>query len=566
MSAIARISLARGPGWIDIALLLRIGIALAMLLSLHLALTQEINWDEFLYLSQVHSYLRGELTLPLQTVHVHFWAGLPATGGDEIEQIRLARAVLWIGQCGVLWALFRLAREFFDEVPALFTLLVYLSFDYVLVNGTSFRTDTAAVLLLLMSLVLLLGPLSAWRMGLFCFLAALAAMVTVKSVFYAPAFIGLALWRLLRAENRWRVAVRLMVMVAGTFAAFAVLYFAHKASLPGGNSAIAGRMLNDAAKTTLLETQLFPRWGYLYVALSHAPLSGALVAGGIAVVLLGGRNLSGGWRAVPVLLLLALPIGSFVFYRNAFPYFYVFILPTAMLLAGANMAALARVRWLQGLLVILLSVGILRSWHGLPERGLAHQARTITAVHEIFPEPVAYFDRSYTLASFSHTGFFMSSWGMLNYASRGRPVFREALENRTVPLLLVNSPHLLAAVDPDAPQPDATLVEADRVALAESYIPHWGVIWVAGKELDLDDEGTTIEILIPGPYTLESDAPILLDGEVRAPGSVTLLARGAHEVAGQGKATLRWGDHLARPDDPAPAPPFFEGFRPGPKT
>lgn len=551
---------------VDLAVLLRVCIAVAMALSLHLVLTQEINWDEFFYLSQVHSYLRGDLNLPLQTIHVHFWNWLALTGQDEIGQIRIARVILWLVQCGTIWALYRLAREFFDDIPALFTLLVYLSFDYVLVNGTSFRTDTTAVFFLMVSLVVLLGPLSIWRMGLFCLLVALAGLVTVKVIFYAPAYIGLALWRVMNAGHRWRMVVRLAIMVVGTFAVFAALYFAHKASLPGGDNAAAGRMLSGAARITLMETGLFPRLDYMYLTALYAPVSVVLVAAGALVVLFGGRGLSGGWRAVPVLILLALPLGSFVFYRNAFPYYYAFILPPAMLLAGAVMAGFDRHRAVQSGLAVLVTITIVFSWRALPEQGLTHQARTIEAVHRMFPEPVAYFDRSKTIASFPQAGFFMTSWGMSGYVEGGRAVLHEAMKEQAVPLLLLNSPHLVAAVAPDARQPRQSLLDADRKALAENYIPHWGVIWVAGKSLSLTGEDQTIEILVPGPYTVEGDAPVVVDGREYAPGDVVTLTRGPHRAGGLGEVVLRWGDHLFQPEAPAPAPPFFKGFRPSPNA
>lgn len=57
--------------------LLMFGILLAVAANFLLAARQNINWDEFNYLTLVHTYLRGELATRLQTFHVHLFTWLP---------------------------------------------------------------------------------------------------------------------------------------------------------------------------------------------------------------------------------------------------------------------------------------------------------------------------------------------------------------------------------------------------------------------------------------------------------------------------------------------------------
>ena len=54
---------------------LAIAVAIAVVLGLQLQLvfTRSVNWDEFYFLGQVHKFVRGELTVPLQTLHVRLF-------------------------------------------------------------------------------------------------------------------------------------------------------------------------------------------------------------------------------------------------------------------------------------------------------------------------------------------------------------------------------------------------------------------------------------------------------------------------------------------------------------
>jgi hypothetical protein len=198
---------------------------------------------------------------------------------------------------------------------------------------------------------------------------------------------------------------------------------------------------------------------------------------------------------------------------------------------------------------MLLSASLLLPKIGLDDQ--FEQRKTIDAVHQIFPQPVRYIDASSMIATFPREGFFMSGWGMAEY--RKRPPFFEArLRARQVPLLLANGAALERGLGIRGSANDG-LHSEDRVVLRENFIPHWGPVWVAGKQVRLGTNPTQIEILTPGPYTVEG-ATVTLDGQEYRPGDIVILSRRAYALAGVpgGNVTLRWGNRLARPAIAAP--------------
>src|SRR5512145_509091 len=66
----------------------------ALVVRMNVIANLNINWDEFLYLSQIYEYLRGDLDLKLQTFHVHFFGWLPGVSVNEVDQVIAGRAVM----------------------------------------------------------------------------------------------------------------------------------------------------------------------------------------------------------------------------------------------------------------------------------------------------------------------------------------------------------------------------------------------------------------------------------------------------------------------------------------
>lgn len=111
---------------------------------------------------------------------------------------------------------------------------------------------------------------------------------------------------------------------------------------------------------------------------------------------------------------------TFLIYRNAYPYFYSFILaPVCILFAFSWDLFFSRennrTKESFYLIIIALYSFISIAYDGFIttyKRSLGYQSKFIETVHEIFPYPVPYIDRCSMISSFSKKGFFMSSWGV----------------------------------------------------------------------------------------------------------------------------------------------------------
>jgi hypothetical protein len=525
-------------------------------LQLHLALVMSANWDEFFFLSHIYDYARGELSQPINTFHVHLFQWLPRVPGWEVNQIVAGRLTMLAAEAGTVFCLVRIARRFATLEAALAAAVVYLSVGEVVVHGASFRTDPLSAFLLMASLWLIvcsrLRPAPATGAAV---LAALGALITVKAVFYLPALALAAIWRVRTSAEPRRLLVHLLAggLVGATV--LVGLFLWHRASLAPAPFAAAVDGASSAYDKTLGASGLFPRWPYLAHSLLGNPVQWALILAGVAFACAEAARRDQRWRGV-ALLGMALPLATLAVYRNAFPYFYVFMLAPACVVAALPMQ-----RILERRAIALAIAGVLvfdgaMHYAAYVQHDQRLQRAVVTTVHQMFARPVAYIDRASMIGGFPQAGFFMSTWGMENYRAAGRPVLADNAARRAPAFVIVAHPALEAAVQGStAPNPLA-LLAPDAAFLRENFIPHWGPVWVAGKTVA---EGAFV-MRIPGTYTLEAPGPVRIDGQVVAPGQTLSLKAGSHRLEGEPKATLRLGEHLYRPPGPPPAGELFWPF------
>lgn len=558
----------RGPVW-------TIAVSALLLLALrcHLMLRLNINWDEFHYLSFVYDFLREAPLTWRQTFHVHLFSWLAVVPGDEVAQIVVARIVLLglgLATCGLLYFI---GRRFLPPGGALFAVLCYCALSEVIVHGASFRPDPLATFLIVAAVALLVArPASALAAAAAGALLALSFMFTFKTLFFLPGLGILVLTGAAAPQSRRRRLLRLGTLAGSTLVGVALLWLFHHQALvapTGGAGQVA--VVRRLAGGLLWTGYWFPGRFYLLRSFAHNALVWLLLAGGLAAALGGLRSPALRTRLALPLLALALPLGTLVFYRNSFPYFLPGVLAPAVLLCGLGLERLRR--WADGsgrlgpvlTLAIVLGVavtGVTNYLRQLPY-DLAGQRLLVATVHRMFPEPVPYIDRCSMIASFPKVGFFMSTWGMERYARNGRPVLTEAVETHAPPLVIANTlPLNLLLPDAEAARLAYRLLERDRRTLKGSYIHHWGVLFVAGKRLELASGETGLDIVIPGRYTLEGELSVEIDGRPVRPGEVIRLDAGRHRVEAEtaGTITLRWGDHLYRPAEPPPRSPVFIGL------
>lgn len=464
-------------------------IGLFFLLQLHLAFVFNINWDEFFFLSHVYSYQAGRLDSSFQTFHVHLFGWLTALPLSEPDQIVAARLVMIVAEAGTAWCIFHIAGMFGSKQHALFALFAYLASTYVLGHGASFRTDPIAAFLLMASLALLFATPAKWpAAALAGVLAGLGLLITVKGVFYFPAFLAALIFA---AQSRAKFAATIRyfavagVSLALVYGAGMMAHIAQVSPAAGGTTGTAAlqAQASSALTKTVLSQMLFPRIDYILRWLLASIVPAALLLFGLAIAL--SKLLAERFRPALVVLLLAAPLLSLVIYRNAFPYFFPFILAPAVPAIALASQRLDRPIWRNAALTGLFAGMAMQYAQLLPRDQLA-QRQVIAAVHEIFPAPVNYIDRNGMLPSFPKTGFFMSSWGMELVSAAGSPALAPVIAQQRPPLVIANSPVLLKALDPSFVYSGPRLHPDDERALREHYVHYWGPIWLAGKDGKFD--------------------------------------------------------------------------------
>ncbi|MCL5282295.1 MAG: hypothetical protein M1376_20610 [Planctomycetes bacterium] len=549
------------------ALLIAVCIMAAIFLKCNLGLPDPINDDEFCYLDLVHAYQRGELSTPIQSLHVHLFSWLTRVSDNEVTQVVRGRQVMSFLFLGMCVFQFLIGRHLMGVPGAAFSVLCYLCLSFTVVNGATFRSDTPAAFLSLAAVYLLIVRPLGWPAGLLAGAAmALACLFTIKAGLYLGLLALLLAIRLRTARDR-RASLRSLACFAGAFLlAGATGYLWHKASLPQVSATAGGGHVRGAFAAFFSPGDLFYGRYFFLSTLKNDPIIWLLVALGLGVSLadLRGRErpLMGRTAYMPILFL---PLLSILFYRNTFPYYYAFMMPPVTLLCGyvfwRLVSALART---EGRLATVVTVGltlavfvpsfVLRYPTLLKARLKTTAQRTLVdAVHAIFPEPVPYLDCPHMVGSFPSVASFMGSVAIEHYLQAGRPVLKGILAEKRPVFLLVNRPYL----DPEpARRPMGpgrlTLLDEDWEALKSYFIPHWGPIWVVGRRLDLAaDRGPQVfDAPVAGTYTLEADGDVQIDGAVYRPGDTVELAREGHVIEPAGpvrRATLRWGDHLWRP-------------------
>jgi len=543
------------PVWI------KAGIVFCLVAALLLAMRQLINWDEFYYLSQIYEYRSDSLTKPVNTFHVHIFSWLASLPVTEVEQIQIARFMMWVCLVITAYSIFKICRAFFDLVPSLLAALCFVSASYTLFYGTHFRTDPIATMLTTSALALLIhSNFKASRLLAVAICLGLSVLITVKIIFIAPAFIAAGFWLLSRnRETTLSVFLRLLATAVVALLIAISLFAWHQSTLATAGMSEAQSMLSSAYSKTIVNGGVFEQYVYAIRFAFLSPLNTILIVLAIAM-LIAGLVQKGQRRNILIYAGFAAPLLTLIFYRNSFPYFYPFILPPVMVAVAYAFPK----RFQSRKILIPLVIGLLAFFTNTLVDRWPHnsqtQSATLNAVHEIFPEPVSYIDHSSAIGSFHKKGFFMTSWGVEKYVARGNPIFKDILTSDTVPLLLLNRKVLIDTFMPIQNQ-KWRLLDEDQEILRQNFIPHWGVIMVAGKDFQSLSQ-SSFEILIPGTYTIEARDAVQINGEDYLPGQFLILNRGQHEIQSQQSQTvkLRWGKNLTVPDYPPPTELFYSTF------
>lgn len=570
---------------------LLLGLVLAVVaLKVFLVFRLNVNWDEFFYLAHVHSYARGEALPKLQTFHVHLFHWLTLLPYDEMGQITAARLVMVAFSIASAVLFYSILRPYIPRAAALAALFIYLSFSDNLDHAASFRADPICAFLFLGALyVHLTAEGKTWPHLLSGALLGLALTITIKAALF-----GIFWVVLLGAGLRERpktIIVQALFMSTGALIVLGALFAYHDASLALAveSSAAAGEasagqggrdpsgVLAAIGRKVISQAGFFPRFPTFLQSLLANPIAWLLIVAGGALALVEAFR-GGAGRAEHLALAGLAMLSTLLFYRNAFAYFYVFLMPAGLFAAAYAWEALfrqagkeevsfnwARIAVWSFILIVLgnLVLYVGKNWE---DRRVA-QREIITLVHELFPDPVPYIDRNSMVSSFQKVGFFMSSWGIEGYRERGVPIMRGILEEHEPKFLIANRRLLWldhAQEDAEGLLRNYLLLDDDFNVLRENFVHHWGALYVAGKRLSPNVDGRArFEILISGPYTLESEGAVYLSGQRVEPGGAIILRRGRYRLQaapGSGEVLLRYGDHLPVPDYAPAGQPIYSGL------
>lgn len=451
---------------------LLLAIAVALVLQFRLIFVQGVNWDEFLFLSKIYQFEQGMLPRALQTFYVRPLIWLTAVPGGEIAQIRVGRMIAFACELVTMAAIFAIGRRIALPSAAALAALAYLGAGFVFQHGASFRADPiAAALLMGATWIIACSRLRAPHMAGVAFLMALAGLVTVKSIFYAPVLAGLAWWRWRDSGLSRRMFLSFLAAAIAAIAIFGLLYAWHEAGLAKADIASSKAMMGNAYSHTML-AGLFPQLGFVQLFVARAPVATALILGALILCMMRRR------ANLPALtaLGLAAPLATLAFYGNALPYFYAFILPPLFVLSAPLLAlAIRRYGIVFPLLLVMANIAYL--YLAMPKQVQERQSFLISHIQRMFPEPVPYFDACSMIASYPKDNVFMSAWGMENYRARGRPEFAQLIRERNPRFLIAN--HVAFGAALNGTPSDVRLLPEDEAAIRKHFRHYWGPVWIA---------------------------------------------------------------------------------------
>jgi hypothetical protein len=560
---------------IEFGLIVFIGIVLC--LKFRLLFQMSINQDEFGYLSKIYSYCRGTLTDQFQTFHVHFFKWISHFSKNEVTQIIIARSVMFQFFLGTCLFTYLIARKFINRSGALFAVICFLSFSFVIVNGSSFRSDTVSAFFSLFSIYCIISkPQSKISLIIAGIAMALSLMLTIKAAFQLLTIGVIFMCMIVIARKRWEVVKQIVHFVIALVSGYFLFYQFHTSTLTLASVHAPKKFLGHTSSKVIILDKLFPGWTFLELSIKQNFIIWTLlIAGAIIVIRATVFSKKEKFNKKLMLLAFSVPIFSLIFYRNAFPYFYTFILTPGIIFCGIVFHEIIEsFRKTRSILTHILTILIILAvslnslfYYSLfsPNRNF-QQKELLEQIHKIFPETVPYIDGCSMVASFPKAGFFMSSWGMENYLKANKPIIKNILIKNHPLFLLANVPHLNLSL-PRKKAVSATnyaLFEEDWGVLKSNFLHHWGPIYVAGKQFEFNSVSASqnFEILIPGEYTLEGNIDVSVDGILYRTGDIIDFIKGNHTIiarSNSGKTALRWGKHLYVPKIEPPLGPIFYG-------
>ncbi len=517
----------------------------------------EANWDEFLNLSMIHEYARGDLKEVLQTGFVHLFFWLPRVSQNELDQVITARILVFAFGMLTSLAIYKVSREFTGARAALFAVLAYWAFTFNLRHGVSLRTDPLATSVLMLALWMVITGKGTWGRTIVAGICiGIGGVLTIKAIFYVPVLITVAL---IRNINKHSVRHSVILLAVGGLVGLIVfisLIWLHALSFeemssPASFVARTSSAIIGTFDFTVLRRYLLP------AVLQNAAFFLVLLYGAITALGMVTRkpNRVAGGYLIGLLLLLLTPL----IYRDIYPYFYPFLLAPVVGIVAVGFERLLKASTLSAIVTILAMFAPAALFYTQSvQQGGGEQRRTLALIHKLFPRPVAYIDARSMVSAYPKSGLFMSVWGMTDYRTAGRPVMQDVLLRDQPKFVLADGWQLdLDAMSPQASQKQPYgLLATDMAILQNNYVHYWGPLYVPGFKIS--PEEPELMVYISGSYKVISGADVSIDGRIFSRGDSMVLNAGLHRIEQSGVALLRW-DLPTAPTD-KPETPLFRGF------
>lgn len=522
--------------------------------QLYLVFYKSFNWDEFLHFSQIYQLKAGTLSQPFQVLHarVLWWA--PEVATDLLRQMTAARLFMWSLHLFTLVMIYGVAGQFTDKPNAFFASFAYLTAGFVFEHGFSIRADPMVTATLMSALYLLAkGPLGILRAIAIGALVGLAGMMTLKSIFYVPCFAGLAWLKGREAPAKAGYIGKLAVLAAAALLTFGIVYLYHTSGLAEAPRATpSSPTISHLLRWVSEDRTVAP---YVDDAMIRAPLFFFCVALAPIAWLKAGLKMD----AKLALTGLIAPLAVLFFYRNTFPYFFVFILAPA---AVAIAPALGEIRKVigSGLLSVALAAFPLATAYLQPRDVIDRQRALIDYVHQEFPTRTGYLDYSGMIADYPRILRHLTSGiGIASYYERGNPIVGTEIDRGNVPFIIANHPVIFAALE-GRPMPE-TFLPKDLAAISGNYVRQSGAIWREGKQIPSGSDMFQFQLRRGGNFVLDG-GELTIDGVVVRHGERITLDKGSHLVSGERRVpSILWrGERLPSPLPAIPMDRLFTRF------
>ena len=252
-------------------------------LKLKLVFIQDFAHDEFHFLSIIHDFQRESLKTPLQNFHVHFFLWLTKTSKIETTQLLFARSImvsLFFGSCVLTYLI---GRNFLSKSASLFSVLCYISFAYVFVNGSSFRYDPICSFLFLLSVFLLVTKGSCLSSILSGIIMSISLMISMKAIFHLATICCILLIKFIYDSDKKTALRNTSYFFSSLLIGYIGLFKLHETFFPHSTFLVSKQFVSNSYAKQIIFDNLFPRGKYLLISFYYSPIFWPLLCAGVAI-------------------------------------------------------------------------------------------------------------------------------------------------------------------------------------------------------------------------------------------------------------------------------------------